>query len=191
MYIHAHVHVCTFLVPPDTCILQACYLGLDCETEFKCTCTYMYKKFTVMQDGKTVWIHVCIFYNGRIVTCKELMFVYIHVHVHIYMYVHTEFIIHYWSKDMGTCTYMLWYYMYVHVHTYIYTCIYVYMYMYIRTSRATYMYVKSKRNFAVRRTRMERENQDLALEQIRVKAAEYRTTVLESIRWSPWHHRIE
>ena len=29
---------------------------------------------------------------------------------------------------------------------------------------------------------MERENQDLALEQIRVKAAEYRTTVLESIR---------
>jgi ATPase family AAA domain-containing protein 3A/B len=32
------------------------------------------------------------------------------------------------------------------------------------------------------KTRMERENQDLALEQIRVKAAEYRTTVLESIR---------
>ena len=29
---------------------------------------------------------------------------------------------------------------------------------------------------------MERENQDLALEQIRVKAAEYRTTVLESIK---------
>ena len=32
---------------------------------------------------------------------------------------------------------------------------------------------------------MERENQDLALEQIRVKAAEYRTTVLESIRSPP------
>ena len=30
---------------------------------------------------------------------------------------------------------------------------------------------------------MERENQDLALEQIRLKAAEYRTTVLESIRY--------
>ncbi|CAI8052134.1 ATPase family AAA domain-containing protein 3-A [Geodia barretti] len=35
------------------------------------------------------------------------------------------------------------------------------------------------------KTRMERENQDLALEQIRVKAAEYRTTVLESIRSPP------
>lgn len=32
------------------------------------------------------------------------------------------------------------------------------------------------------RTRMERENQDLALEQIRLKAAEQRTTVLESIK---------
>ena len=33
------------------------------------------------------------------------------------------------------------------------------------------------------RTRMERENQDLALEQIRLKAAEQRVTVLESIKW--------
>ena len=32
------------------------------------------------------------------------------------------------------------------------------------------------------RTRMERENQDLALEQIRLKAAEQRVTVLESIK---------
>ena len=30
---------------------------------------------------------------------------------------------------------------------------------------------------------MERENQDLALEQIRLKAAEQRVTVLESIKW--------
>ena len=34
------------------------------------------------------------------------------------------------------------------------------------------------------RTRMERENQDLALEQIRLKAAEQRVTVLESIKWA-------
>ena len=32
------------------------------------------------------------------------------------------------------------------------------------------------------RTRMERENQDLALEQIKLKAAEQRATVLESIK---------
>ena len=37
---------------------------------------------------------------------------------------------------------------------------------------------------------MERENQDLALEQIRVKAAEYRTTVLESIRSPPSSLRL-
>ena len=33
------------------------------------------------------------------------------------------------------------------------------------------------------RAKMERENQDLTLEQIRVKAAEKRDTVLNSIRW--------
>ena len=32
------------------------------------------------------------------------------------------------------------------------------------------------------RTKMERENQDLALEQIKLKAAEQRVTVLESIK---------
>lgn len=32
------------------------------------------------------------------------------------------------------------------------------------------------------RTRMERENQDLALEQIRLKSSEQRVTVLESIK---------
>ena len=37
---------------------------------------------------------------------------------------------------------------------------------------------------------MERENQDLALEQIRVKAAEYRTTVLESIKYVHVHVHV-